>query len=239
MCRPRGGLCEGLSIVGNVPSPCGRGNTKSPGVSLGPVCDTLPVQGKNTTIYDGCARVCRGRDDGTDTLQNQRLRLAGAGVAAAHIHQDIITGTVMQRPGLDGLLNALQSGDALVVNALDRLGSDTLGLLEQINRLATMSVNLKVLDMPVDTQDVAGGGQPVALVTAGVAAIERANISRHTKQGLERARADGKLAGRALEHHPGADAHHRLNAERPGPDPGPDRPGSGSVGIAAATGFES
>ena len=29
-----------------------------------------------------------------------------------------------------------------------------------------------------------------------MAAIERANISRRTKQGLERARADGKLAGR-------------------------------------------
>ena len=45
-CRPGGGLCEGLSIVGNVPSPTGRGNTKSPGVLLDPVCDTLPVQGK-------------------------------------------------------------------------------------------------------------------------------------------------------------------------------------------------
>ena len=34
----------------------------------------------------GCARVSRGRDDGTDTLQNQRLRLTGAGVDAGHIH---------------------------------------------------------------------------------------------------------------------------------------------------------
>ena len=66
----------------------------------------------------GYARVSRGRDDGTDTLQNQRLRLTGAGVAAAHIHQDIITGTVMQRPGLNGLLNAVQTGDALVATAL-------------------------------------------------------------------------------------------------------------------------
>lgn len=36
----------------------------------------------------------------------------------------------------------------------------------------------------------------MALVTAGVAAIERANISRRTRQGLERARAEGKLTGR-------------------------------------------
>ena len=96
----------------------------------------------------GYARVSRGRDGGTDTLQNQRMRLTGAGVAAAHIHQDIITGTAMQRPGLDGLPNDLQSGDALVVTALDRLGRDTLGLLELINGLATLGVALKVMDMP-------------------------------------------------------------------------------------------
>ena len=101
------------------------------------------------TVY-GYARVSRGRDDGTDTLQNQRLRLTGAGVDAAHIHQDIITGTVFQRPGLNGLLDVLRAGDVLVATALDRLGRDTLGLLEPINRLATMGVELKVLDMPVD-----------------------------------------------------------------------------------------
>ena len=128
------------------------------------------------TVY-GYARVARGRDYGTDTLQNQRMRLTGAGIDAAHIHQDIITGTVFQRPGLNDLLNAVQPGDALVVTALDRLGRDTLGLLELISRLATMGVELKVLDMPVDAQDVADGGQLVALVTAGVAVIERANIA--------------------------------------------------------------
>ena len=94
-------------------------------------------------------------------------------VEAVHINQDIITGTVFQRPGLNDLLDVIQAGDVLVVIELDRLGRDTLGLLELINRLATMGVDLKVLDMPVDAQDVAGGGQLVALVTAGVAAIER------------------------------------------------------------------
>ena len=77
------------------------------------------------TIY-GYARVSRGRDDGTGTLQNQWLRLTGAGVDASHIHQHIITGTVMQRPGLNDLLNVVQTGDVLVVTALDRLGRDTL-----------------------------------------------------------------------------------------------------------------
>ena len=46
----------------------------------------------------GYARISRGRGDGTDMLQNQRMRLTGAGVDPAHIHEDIIMGTVMQRP---------------------------------------------------------------------------------------------------------------------------------------------
>ena len=69
------------------------------------------------TVY-GYARVSRGRDDGTDTLQNQRMQLTGAGAGAARIHEDIITGTVMQRPGLNDLLNAVQPGDASVAIAL-------------------------------------------------------------------------------------------------------------------------
>ena len=84
---------------------------------------------------------------------------------------------MFHRPGLNDLLNVVQTGDVLMVTALDRLGRDTLGLLELINRLATMGVELKVLYMSVDDQDVAGGGQLVALVTAGVAAIVRANIA--------------------------------------------------------------
>ena len=84
----------------------------------------LPCSGvtDSWTVY-GYARVSRGRDDGTDPLQNQRLRLTGtAGVSACHIHQDIITDTVFQRPGLSGLPDGIQAQDVLVVTALDRLG---------------------------------------------------------------------------------------------------------------------
>ena len=55
-------------------------------------------------------------------------------MAAVHIHQDIITGIVMQRPCLDDLLDAIQPGDALVATALGRLASDTLGLLSWSGR---------------------------------------------------------------------------------------------------------
>ena len=71
----------------------------------------------------GYGRVSRGRDDGTDTLHYQQLRLTGADGDAAHIHQDIITGTVMQGPGLNSLLEVIRAGDVLVVTALDPAAS--------------------------------------------------------------------------------------------------------------------
>ena len=54
------------------------------------------------------------------------MRLTGTGVDADRIYQDIITGTVFHRPGLDDLLDAIQAGDGLVATAPDRLGRDTL-----------------------------------------------------------------------------------------------------------------
>ena len=62
------------------------------------------------------------------------MRLAGAGVDTGHIHQDIITVPVMQRPGLNSLLEVIRAGDVPVVTALDRLGRDTLGLLSWSGR---------------------------------------------------------------------------------------------------------
>ena len=87
------------------------------------------------TTY-GYARVSRGQVDGTETLQNQRVRLTGAGVDAANIHQDVITGTVIRRPGLNGLLEVIRAGEVLVVTALDRLGRDMLGLLRWSGRVS-------------------------------------------------------------------------------------------------------
>ena len=43
---------------------------------------------------------------------HQRMRLTEAGVDAAHTHQDIIMGTVMQRQTMNDLLDALHPRDA-------------------------------------------------------------------------------------------------------------------------------
>ena len=72
----------------------------------------------------------------------------------------------MQRQTLNDQLDALHPRDAQAVTAPDRLGRGILGVQGLINLLATMGVDLKVQDMSVEAQDVAGGGQLIALVTA-------------------------------------------------------------------------
>ena len=84
-------------------------------------------------------------------------------------------------------MDVIRTGDILVVTALERLGRDTLGLLELIHRAGHHGRGAAGAGYAGDALDVAGGG---ALVAAGVAAIKRANISRRTKQGLDRAKAE-------------------------------------------------
>ena len=86
-------------------------------------------------------------------------------------------------PSFAPTICAFHLGFSLVVIArpLDRLGRDTLSLLE-----------LKALDMPVDAQDVAGGGQLVALSPPEW----RPSSGPTSTGGRSRARAEGKLAGR-------------------------------------------
>ena len=84
-------------------------------------------------------------------------------------------------------MDVIRTGDILVVTALERLGRDTLGLLELINRAGHHGRGAEGAGYAGDALDVAGGG---ALVAAGVAAIKRANISRRTKQGLDRVKAE-------------------------------------------------
>ena len=84
-------------------------------------------------------------------------------------------------------MDVIRTGDILVVTALERLGRDTLGLLELINRAGHHGRGGKGAGYAGDALDAACGG---ALVAAGVAAIKQANISRRTKQGLDRAKAE-------------------------------------------------
>lgn len=102
----------------------------------------------------------------------------------------------LERPGITGVLEQLDSGDAgaLVVAKLDRLSRSLLdfaGLMERARRQGWAHV---ALDLGVDTSTPAG--EMMANVLATFAQFERRVIGQRTKDALAQKKAAGVRLGR-------------------------------------------
>ena len=68
----------------------------------------------------GYARVSKA--DGSQTLDLQRDALFANGVTADHLYEDLASGRLSDRPGLEACLKALRKKDVLVCKILSRSG---------------------------------------------------------------------------------------------------------------------
>lgn len=135
------------------------------------------------------------------STDNQLLALQQKGYAIQEqrwFSEQISGGTpALQRPEFSKLVDRLEAGDSLVVLKLDRLGRDVQDVLTTIEALSARSIHVKSLDLEgVDLTSAAGKLQLTVL--AAVAAFERDRIKERTKEGLKRARAEGKKLGRPV-----------------------------------------
>lgn len=130
------------------------------------------------------------------TNDPQLLSLRREGLSDDMITQDIISGSVpaMSRPGMSSLLKMLEAGDSLIAAKLDRLGRDTLDVIGLIRTLNKRSINLRILNIGVETNTP--NGRLFLTILAGFAEFEREIIRERTVAGLEAARAAGKRLGR-------------------------------------------
>jgi DNA invertase Pin-like site-specific DNA recombinase len=136
----------------------------------------------------GYARVSTNHQD----LDSQRHRLNKAG--AIKIFEDMISGKVFKRPGLDDLIAYARPNDLLCVVRLDRLGRSLKELLETVEHLKTNKIGLMSLEEKIDTSSAAG--ELVFHVFGAIAHFERRLISERTKDGIHAARLKGKKPGR-------------------------------------------
>lgn len=136
----------------------------------------------------GYARVSTQKQD----LEVQRLRLGKAG--AIKIFEDIISGKIFKREGLEDLINYARPSDLLCVVRLDRLGRSLKELLETVDYLKKHKIGLISLEEKIDTSSAAG--ELVFHVFGAIAHFERRLISERTKDGIEAARLKGKNPGR-------------------------------------------
>lgn len=131
------------------------------------------------------------------TADNQRLEIERAGYTVEYWFSDTVSGKAhaAQRKQFSVLLGKLRARDTLVVSKLDRLGRDAPDVLATIKALASLDVEVVVLQLgKLDLTSPAG--KLMLAMLAAVAEMERDLIVERTQAGLARAKAEGKTLGR-------------------------------------------
>lgn len=109
------------------------------------------------------------------------------------IYQDQISGSAINRPALDELIQDIRKDDVLVIWKLDRLGPSFKDLITLVNNLLERGVGLKSLNDPLDT--TTAQGRLIFDIFGSLAEFERELIRERTLAGLEAARLLGKKEG--------------------------------------------
>ena len=139
----------------------------------------------------GYARV--STDDQDLSLQIDALEKHG--IAKSLIFMDKLSGARSDRPGLAKCLDALQSGDILVVWRLDRLGRSMRHLIALVEDLRGREIGFRSLNEgAIDT--TSASGELIFNIFSALAQFERRLIQERTKAGLAAARARGRCGGR-------------------------------------------
>lgn len=98
------------------------------------------------------------------------------------------------RKGLGELLSYVREGDTVIVYAIDRLGRNTIDVLETVEELNTKGVAVLSLREGFDMSTPMG--KAMLTMLSAMAELERSNIKERQLAGIKRAKAEGKALGR-------------------------------------------
>lgn len=137
----------------------------------------------------GYARVSTNDQD--PQLQLDALKAAGA----TRIYTNHgVSGTKTERPELDRCLDHLREGDVLAVWKLDRLGRNTVHVLQLIEHLTERGIGFRSLTEGLHTDGPMG--KAMLTIMAAFAQLERDTMIERTRAGLAAAAANGRKGGR-------------------------------------------
>lgn len=136
------------------------------------------------------------------TTENQimAIRQAGYDVADNRVVSETVSGGIqaMKRKGFaDMVIHKLEAGDRLVVLKLDRLGRDNIDVQQTIAMLVEKEIDVVSLDLPVRNLTSAEGKLMLQMFSA-FAEFEKSRIIERTREGLARAKKEGKKLGRPV-----------------------------------------
>jgi DNA invertase Pin-like site-specific DNA recombinase len=102
--------------------------------------------------------------------------------------------SVAKRPQLEACLDFIREGDTLVVTKLDRLARSTQHLLEIADRVKSKGAVLHILNLGADTGTATG--KLMFTVIGAIATFEREMMLERQREGIAKAKAEGKYKGR-------------------------------------------
>jgi len=128
----------------------------------------------------------------SQTLDQQNEALAAANVTKTF--SDTMSGARDDRPGLAALMEYIREGDTVVVWKLDRLGRNTLHILETVKALTDLGVTLVSVTDGIDSSTAAG--RMMIGVLGSLAEYERELTRERTALKRAASRANGTKFGR-------------------------------------------
>lgn len=147
--------------------------------------------------------------DQTAGLEAQLRDLNAAG--CVKVFQEQVSSVDTRRPELERALDYVREGDTLVVTKLDRLARSMPNLVDITGKLKAKGVELRVLALNLDTGTPTG--KLMLNLLGSIAEFERELMLERQREGIAKAKADGKYQGRAPTARRKAADVRRLKAE--------------------------
>lgn len=148
-------------------------------------------------------------------LEAQKRDLLLAGVEELFDEQ---VSSVAHREKLDAALSFVRSGDTLLVTKLDRLARSTAHLLSILETLERKKVGLRILDFggsAIDTKSPTG--RLMLTMFGAMAQFEREMMLERQREGIAKAKREGKYKGRKPTARAKAGEVRKLHGEGVGP----------------------
>ncbi|WP_426029700.1 recombinase family protein [Caulobacter sp. DWP3-1-3b2] len=148
-------------------------------------------------------------------LEAQERDLLSAGCERLFIEQ-VSSVDVIARDQLAQALDFVREGDTLVITKLDRLARSVSHLLDITAKLKAKGAALRILDLAIDTSTATG--ELLLTMVGAIAQFERGIMLERQREGIAKAKADGKYKGRKPTAQAKAAQVHQLVAEGVRPD---------------------
>jgi DNA invertase Pin-like site-specific DNA recombinase len=139
--------------------------------------------------------------------QIRDLKVAGC----EKVFEEQLSSVDKQRPELLKAIDYAREGDVFVVTKLDRLARSMADLVKLQDTLETKGVTLKILNLNIDTGTPTG--KLMMNLLGSIAEFERDIMLERQREGIAKAKEDGKYKGRAPTAQRQAEDVKRLKAE--------------------------